>query len=86
MVSIFRNYARFGDSIQTKEDLLQLQQNLDMTAIGKLSTTYLPPHKLSNILQQIPRKLPEGVNLLMQPITENVYVFYQVTDVLAYAI
>jgi hypothetical protein len=36
--------------------------------------------------QHIARKLPEGVSLLMQPIIENMYVFYQVTDVHAYAI
>ena len=29
--------------IQAREDLMQLQEILDMTAIGKLSTTLVPP-------------------------------------------
>ena len=57
-----------------------------MTAMGKLSTTLVPLHNLSNILGQIARELPEGVSLLIQPIIENIYVFYQVADVHACAI
>ena len=72
--------------IQTREDLLQLQQSLDMTAMGKLSTTLVPPHNLSSILTQITRELPDGISLLMQPIIENMHVFYQVASVHACAI
>ena len=39
-----------------------------MTAMGKLSTTFVTPYNLSNILGQIARELPDGVSLLMQPI------------------
>ena len=72
--------------IQTREDLLQLQQSLDMTAMGKLSTTLVPPHNLSEILMQIVRELPEGVSMLMKPTIENMYVYYQVADVHACAV
>ena len=41
---------------------------------------------MSSILTQITRELPDGISLLMQPIIENMYVFYQVANVHACAI
>jgi hypothetical protein len=39
--------------LQTRDDLLQLQESLDMTSMGNLSTTFIPPHNLTQILKQV---------------------------------
>ena len=53
--------------LQMKQNLIQLQQSLDMTALGKLSTPWPPPHNLTDILSQIGKNLAERTSLLPPP-------------------
>jgi hypothetical protein len=44
-----------------EQEFIKIQEGLDVTSTGKLSPVLLPPHNLSNILQQIALKLPSDV-------------------------
>ena len=67
--------------IQVRENLMQLQESLDMTAMGKLSSTLVPPYNLTVILSEITNHLPRDVSMLTPALIENMYVYYQVAEV-----
>jgi len=46
--------------IEVKFSLAQLQESLDLTSLGKLSSTLINPYNLSSILQQVSLQLPRG--------------------------
>jgi hypothetical protein len=47
--------------LQLEQEFIKIRQGLDVTSTGKLSAELLPPHNLSQILQQFALKLPTDV-------------------------
>jgi hypothetical protein len=50
--------------IGMKFSLLQLQESLDLTNVGKLSSTLTNPYNLSELVQQVNLDLPKGTQVL----------------------
>jgi hypothetical protein len=67
--------------VELKFDLLQLQESLDVTSNGKLSSVLISPYNLSNILQQVSLQLPAGLSMLTGLTVEEMYVYYTVAMV-----
>jgi hypothetical protein len=70
---------------EVKFSLAQLQESLDLTSLGKLSSTLINPYNLSSILQQVSLQLPEGMTMLTGITVEEMYVYYAVAVVHAVA-
>lgn len=49
-----------------------------LTSTGKLSAELLPPHNLSQILQQVALRLPTDVSLLAGTSLEDMFIYYEV--------
>jgi len=60
-------------SLQLEQEFIKIRQGLDVTSTGKLSAELLPPHNLSQILQQVALRLPADVSLLAGTSLEDVY-------------
>ena len=71
--------------VQARQNLMQLQESLDMTALGKLSSTLVPPHNLTKMLAEIATRIPEGTSMIAPPIIENAWIYYQISTVHACA-
>jgi hypothetical protein len=71
--------------IQLQQSVMRLQEGLDTSATGRLSSVLIPPHNLSKILQDVMLKLPQDVSLIAGFTIENMYVYYEVAKVQAYA-
>jgi hypothetical protein len=56
-----------------------------VTFTGKLSAALLPPHNLSQILQQVALRLPTNMSLLAGTSLEDMFIYYKVAKVQAYA-
>jgi len=77
------NQARYSAAIreiemailETNLSIIQLQESLDITSVGKLSSVLIKPHNLSNILQQVSLKLPAGLSMLTGLTVEEMYVY-----------
>jgi hypothetical protein len=65
--------------------LLTLQESLDLTSVGKLSSTLINPCNLSELLQQVNLHLPKGTQMLTGLSIEDMYVYYAVAAVHATA-
>ena len=66
--------------MQLEQEFIKIRQGLDVTSTGKLSAELLPPHNLSQVLQQVALRLPtDGTNL------EGMFVYYETERVQAYA-
>jgi hypothetical protein len=65
--------------------MMQLQESLDVTSIGKLSSVLISPQNLSIILQQVSLQLPAGLTMLTGLTVEEMYVYYTVAEVHAVA-
>jgi hypothetical protein len=50
--------------VELKFNMMQLQESLDVTSIGKLSSVLINPENLSTILQQVSLQLPAGLTML----------------------
>jgi hypothetical protein len=70
--------------LQLEQEFFKIQEGLDVTSTGKLSAILVPPHNLSQILQQVTLKLPNDVLLLAGTNLENMFVYYEVSKVHAY--
>jgi hypothetical protein len=68
-----------------EQERIKIRQGLDVTYRGKLSAALLPPHNLSLLLQKVALKLPTDVALLAGIRLEDMFVYYQVARVQAYA-
>jgi hypothetical protein len=87
------NQARYSAAIreietailETKLSITQLQESLEVTSIGKLSSVLIKPHNLSSILQQVSLQLPAGLSMLTGLTVEEMYVYYTVATVHAVA-
>jgi hypothetical protein len=71
--------------IQLQQSVMRLQEGLDITATGRLSSVLIPPHNLSAILQGVILKLPPGISLIAGFESEDMYIHYEVARVQAYA-
>jgi hypothetical protein len=71
--------------VQLQQSVTRLQEGLETSATGKLSSVLIPPHNLSKILQEVILKLPQDISLIAGFSIENMYVYYDVATVLAYA-
>ena len=63
----------------------QMQESLDVTSNGKLSSVLINPHNLSEILQQVSLQLPAGLSMLTGLTIEEMYVYYTIATVHAVA-
>jgi hypothetical protein len=71
--------------LEMKFSLIQLQESLDLTSVGKLSSTLINPYNLSNILQQVSLHVPAGISMFTGLTVEEMYVHYAVATVHAIA-
>jgi hypothetical protein len=55
--------------------ITQMQESLDVTSNGKLSSVLINPHNLSEILQQVSLQLPAGLSMLTVLTVEDMYVY-----------
>ena len=62
--------------LEIKFKLTQLQESLDLTSLGKLSSVLISPYNLSVILQQVSLKLPQGMSMLTGLSVEDVRLLY----------
>ena len=63
----------------------QMQESLDVTSNGKLSSALISPYNLSEILQQVSLQLPAGLSMLTGLTIEDMYVYYTIATVHAVA-
>jgi hypothetical protein len=71
--------------IQLQQSVMRLQEGLDTSTTGRLSSVLILPHNLSRILREVILKLPQDVSLIAGFTIENMYVYYEVAKVQAYA-
>jgi uncharacterized protein YoxC len=71
--------------LQLEQDFINIRQGLDVTSTGKLSAGLLPPHNLSQILQQVTLRLPNDATLIAGTDLEDMFIYYEVARVHAYA-
>ncbi|PNF31400.1 hypothetical protein B7P43_G04086, partial [Cryptotermes secundus] len=72
-------------AVQLQQSVMRLQEGLETSATGRLSSVLIPPHNLSMILQQVILKLPQDVSLIAGFTIDNMYIYYEVAKVQAYA-
>jgi hypothetical protein len=70
---------------ELKFSLIQLQESLDLTSVGKLSSTLINPHNLSELLKQVNLHLPKGTSMLTGLTVEDMCIYYAVASVHATA-
>lgn len=61
--------------------LIQLQEALDITSNGYLSSLLITPAKLNNILKEVVRELPVGLSLVVDTDIDKVYNYYRIARV-----
>jgi len=67
--------------LELKFNLMQLQESLDVTSVGKLSSVLISPYNLSTILPQVSMQLPARLSILTGLTVEEMYVYYAVATV-----
>jgi hypothetical protein len=72
-------------ALRLQQELMQLHEGIDISSSGRLSSVLVPPNNLSGLLQQFALKLPRDVCLLAGTDLDNMYVYYDVARVQAYA-
>ncbi|KDR16988.1 hypothetical protein L798_09317 [Zootermopsis nevadensis] len=90
MVAIQKNVSRHMRELEfaalrLQQELIQLQEGLDVTSLGRLSSVLLPPSNLSSLLGQIALKLPRDVSLITNTEIDNMYIYYDIAKVQVYA-
>lgn len=63
------------------KQLFQLQEALDVTSTGYLSSMLITPTKLHSILGEVIPKLPTGLSLIIDNEPDKMYHYYQLTKV-----
>jgi hypothetical protein len=71
--------------LDLKFGMARIQESLDITSNGKLSSVLINPQNLSDILQQVSLQLPAGLSMLTGLTVEEMYVYYTVATVHAVA-
>jgi hypothetical protein len=69
--------------LQLQQSVTHLQEGLETSATGRLTSVWIPPHNLSKILQEVTLRLPQDVSLIAASNIENMYVYYEVATVQA---
>jgi hypothetical protein len=72
-------------SMQLQQAIIQVQGGLEISNTGRLSSVLIPPHNLSKILEEVTLRLPQDVSLIAGSNIENMYVYYEVATLQAYA-
>ena len=54
---------------------MQLQEAIDVTSLGRLSSVLINPYNLSVILQQVSLQLPAGLPMLTGLSVQEMYVY-----------
>jgi hypothetical protein len=67
--------------LELKFSMMQLQESLDVTSNGKLSSVLINRYHLSAILQQVSLQQPAGLSMLTGSAAEEMYVYYTVASV-----
>jgi hypothetical protein len=88
-----REIARYSAAIreielailELKFSLIELQESLDVTSVGKLSSNLISSHNLLDLLKQVSLHLPAGTSMLTGLTIEEMYVYYAVANVHATA-
>jgi hypothetical protein len=63
---------------QLQQSVIQLQEEFEISAAGRLSSVSVPPHNLSKMLQEVTLRLPQDISLIAGFNVENMYVYYEV--------
>jgi hypothetical protein len=71
--------------LSLKFSVTQLQESLDVTSIGQLSSVLIKPYDLSDVLQQVSLQLPAGLSMLTGLTVEEMFVYYTLTTIHAVA-
>jgi len=71
--------------LELKLSIMQLQEALDVTSLGQLSSVLLNPYNLSIILQQVSLQLPAGLSMPTELAVQDMYVYYTTAAVHAVA-
>jgi hypothetical protein len=71
--------------LQLEQDFIKIRQALDVMSTGKLSIGLLPLQNSSQILQHVALRLPNDVTLLAGTDLEDMFIYYEVAKVHAYA-
>ena len=71
--------------LELKLSVIQLQEAIDVTSLGQLSSVLIHPYNLSVILQQISFQLPAGLSMLTGLTVQEMYVYYTIAKVHAVA-
>jgi len=71
--------------LELRFSVIQLQESLDVTSLGQLSSVLINPYNLSVILQQVSLQLPAGLSMLTGLAVEDMYVYYTIATVHAVA-
>jgi hypothetical protein len=61
---------------EIKCSLIQLQESLDLTSVGKLGSTLINPYNLPELLQQVNLHLPKGTSMSSRLSTEDMYIYW----------
>ena len=64
---------------------MQLQEAIDVTSLGQLSSVLINPYNLSMILQQVSLQLLAGLSMLTGLSVQDMYVYYTIAVVHAVA-
>jgi len=71
--------------LELKLKVIQLQEAIDVTSAGQLSSVLIHPYNLSMILQQVSLQLPAGLSMLTGLTVQDMYVYYTIAVVHAVA-
>jgi len=71
--------------LELKLSIMQLQEALDVTGLGQLSSVLINPYNLSIILQQVSLQLPAGLSMPTELAVQDMYVYYTTAAVHAVA-
>jgi len=93
LLEIFKKQAKYSAAIkeiemailELKFSIIQVQEALDVTSKGQLSSVLINPYNLSVILQQVSLQLPAGLSMLTGLTVEEMYVYYTIATVHAVA-
>jgi len=64
--------------LELKSSIIRLQEALDITRLGQLSSVPTNPYNLSVILQQVRLQLPAGLSKLTGLTVQEMYVYYTI--------
>jgi len=70
---------------ELKFSMTRIQESLEVTSVGKLSSVLISPYNLSDILQQVSLHVPARLTMLTGLTVEEMYVYCTVAAVYVFA-